>query len=187
MRKFIVNVNGNSYEVEVEEVGAAASAPVAPAAPQVTAAPKAAPAPAALVSGTAVKAPMPGNVLDIKVANGQTVKKCQRLGYMGNSGDSYGGHLHFEVWENGKRINPTNYLNKDLPKPTKINVTYQVYDNKLKKYWGEITNYNNNNSNGYAGCLGNPIGGIRAKVSDGTITIQSHIKGGQFSSISSNV
>ena len=60
MRKFIVNVNGNSYEVEVEEVGAAASAPVAPAAP---------------VSGTAVKAPMPGNVLDIKVANGQTVKK----------------------------------------------------------------------------------------------------------------
>lgn len=75
MRKFIVNVNGNSYEVEVEEVGAAASAPVAPAAPQVTAAPKAAPAPAAPVSGTAVKAPMPGNVLDIKVANGQTVKK----------------------------------------------------------------------------------------------------------------
>ena len=75
MRKFIVNVNGNSYEVEVEEVGAAASAPVAPAAPQVTVAPKAAPAPAAPVSGTAVKAPMPGNVLDIKVANGQTVKK----------------------------------------------------------------------------------------------------------------
>lgn len=116
----------------------------------------------------------------LKVKNGQTVKKGQRLGYMGNSGDSYGGHLHFEVWENGKRINPTDYLNKDLPKPTKINVTYQVYDNKLKKYWGEITNYNNNNSNGYAGCLGNPIGGIRAKVSDGTITIQSHIKGGQW-------
>ena len=76
MRKFIVNVNGNSYEVEVEEVGAAASAPIAPAAPQAAAtAPKAAPAPAAPVNGTAVKAPMPGNVLDIKVANGQTVKK----------------------------------------------------------------------------------------------------------------
>ena len=27
MRKFIVNVNGNSYEVEVEEVGAGVSAP----------------------------------------------------------------------------------------------------------------------------------------------------------------
>ena len=33
MRKFIINVNGNSYEVEVEEVGGAPSAPVsAPAA-----------------------------------------------------------------------------------------------------------------------------------------------------------
>ena len=51
----------------------------------------------------------------LTVKNGQTVKKGQRLGYMGNSGDSYGGHLHFEVWENGIRINPTQYLDKDLP------------------------------------------------------------------------
>lgn len=87
MRKFIVNVNGNSYEVEVEEVGAAyspvvsaapQSAPAAPTpAPTPAAAPAAAPAPApaAAASGTPVKAPMPGNLLDIKVANGQTVKK----------------------------------------------------------------------------------------------------------------
>ena len=79
MRKFIVNVNGNSYEVEVEEVGAAASVPAAAvvAAPQpaAPAAPKAAPAPQAAVSGTPVKAPMPGNVLDIKVTSGQSVKK----------------------------------------------------------------------------------------------------------------
>ena len=76
MRKFIVNVNGNSYEVEVEEVGAAANAPVAApvaAAPAATAAPKATSAPVA--GGTPVKAPMPGNVLDIKVSNGQAVKK----------------------------------------------------------------------------------------------------------------
>ena len=77
MRKFIVNVNGNSYEVEVEEVGGAApSAPVAPAAAPAAdpkaAAPAAAPAPA---GGTPVKAPMPGNVLDIKVSNGQAVKE----------------------------------------------------------------------------------------------------------------
>ena len=74
MRKFIVNVNGNSYEVEVEEVGGAApKASVAPAA-----APKAAPAApkaAAPAGGTPVKAPMPGNVLDIKVSNGQAVKE----------------------------------------------------------------------------------------------------------------
>ena len=76
MRKFIVNVNGNSYEVEVEEVGGVSASAVAPVAAPVVAAPvaapKAAPAPA---GGTPVKAPMPGNVLDIKVSNGQAVKK----------------------------------------------------------------------------------------------------------------
>ena len=79
MRKFNVTVNGTSYEVEVEEVGGVASAPVAapqaaPVAAPAPAAPKA--APAAPAGGTAVKAPMPGNVLDIKVSNGQAVKEC---------------------------------------------------------------------------------------------------------------
>ncbi len=81
MRKFIVNVNGNSYEVEVEEVGAGAStAPVVQAAP-VQAAPTQAPAeapkaaPAVPAGGTKVTAPMPGNVLDIKVSNGQAVNE----------------------------------------------------------------------------------------------------------------
>ena len=76
MRKFIVNVNGNSYEVEVEEVGAVSAPAVAPA--PVAAAPKAAPAAPkaqAPAGGTPVKAPMPGNVLDIKVSNGQAVKE----------------------------------------------------------------------------------------------------------------
>jgi len=88
MRKFIVNVNGTSYEVEVEEVGASSSAPVmaapapvaAPAA--ATPAPAASPAPApaaAPAGGTAVKSPMPGNVVDIKVSNGQSVKKGDLL------------------------------------------------------------------------------------------------------------
>lgn len=78
MRKFMVNVNGNSYEVEVEELGGAAPAmtAAAPAATAAPAAPAAAPKAAAPAgSGTPVKAPMPGNVLDIKVANGQSVKK----------------------------------------------------------------------------------------------------------------
>ena len=86
MRKFNITVNGVSYEVEVEEVGAAASAPVAaaPTAP-VAAAPKAAPAPAAapapkkaaapVAGGTKVNAPMPGTILDVKVAQGAAVKK----------------------------------------------------------------------------------------------------------------
>ena len=93
MRKFIVNVNGNSYEVEVEELGAAPSpvvaAPVAaptpaPATAPVSApaqAPAAAPAPkaAAPAGGTPVNAPMPGTIVDIKVSNGASVKKGDLL------------------------------------------------------------------------------------------------------------
>ena len=81
MRKFNITVNGVAYEVEVEEVAAGeASVPVA-AAPK--AAPKAA-APAAkpaapkaapVANGTKVNAPMPGTILDVKVAQGQAVKK----------------------------------------------------------------------------------------------------------------
>lgn len=114
----------------------------------------------------------------VTVKKGDKVKKGQVIGYMGNTGYSFGAHLHFEVWNGGTRINPKPYINADLP--TKINVTYQTYDNHLKKYWSEIINYNNTNSNGYAGCIGHSVGGIRAKVSKGTITIQSHIKGGKW-------
>ncbi len=71
MRKFMINVNGKSYEVEVEEVGGAVSAPVytAPAAP--AQAPAAAPAPA---RANAIKAPMPGTVVSVKVNVGDMVK-----------------------------------------------------------------------------------------------------------------
>jgi hypothetical protein len=51
------------------------------------------------------------------VKNGQEVKKGTRLGYMSDSGNAYGKHLHFEVWLHGKRVNPTPYLDKDLPTP----------------------------------------------------------------------
>ena len=51
----------------------------------------------------------------VKVSVGQKVSKGQVLGYMGATGTAYGGHLHFEVRnENNIRINPTEYLEKDL-------------------------------------------------------------------------
>lgn len=76
MRKYNVNVNGTAYEVTVEEVkgGAApapAAAPAAPAAPAPAPAPQT-PAPAG--AGEQVSAPMPGTILDVKVAAGQAVK-----------------------------------------------------------------------------------------------------------------
>ena len=46
----------------------------------------------------------------IKVAIGDIVKKGQEIGYMGNTGYSFGAHLHFEVLKNGKTTNPKPYI-----------------------------------------------------------------------------
>ena len=78
MRKFNISVNGKTYEVDVEEVGGAPTAPVtAPAkAAPAPAAPKAAPTPkAAPVAGAKqVKAPMPGTIVSVKVNVGDKVE-----------------------------------------------------------------------------------------------------------------
>lgn len=52
------------------------------------------------------------DTVNVKVGN--RVKKGDILGIMGNTGNSYGAHLHFEVWKDNVRINPYEYLNKDL-------------------------------------------------------------------------
>ena len=91
MRNFVITVNGKSYEVGVEEVGATASAPViapAVAAPQVAPAPvapaaekKATPTPvaAAPANGEKVISPFPGLIKNLLVAEGATVKKDQPI------------------------------------------------------------------------------------------------------------
>lgn len=77
MKNYRITVNGNVYDVAVEEIGAGASAPVKPASP--VAAPKAAPAAAPKASGNAgavkVNAPMPGKILSVKTSVGASVKK----------------------------------------------------------------------------------------------------------------
>lgn len=51
----------------------------------------------------------------LNVKMGQNVKKGDILGYMSDSGNAYGGHLHFEVIHNGERIAPDDLLNANLP------------------------------------------------------------------------
>ena len=98
MKKYIVKVNGNEYEVEVDEIegGAAplkadrakaesaprASAPAAPVAPAAAApapvqeAQPAKSAPSPSVKGSkSVNAPMPGTILKVAVQAGDVVKK----------------------------------------------------------------------------------------------------------------
>ena len=73
MKKYRVTVNGTVYEIELEELIGTAPAPAvaAPAAP--------APAAAAPEGGEQVTAPMPGTILSINVAAGDTVKRGQVL------------------------------------------------------------------------------------------------------------
>ena len=78
MKNYTITVNGNVYEVTVEEgiSGGAASAPraAAPAPKAAPAAPKAA-APAGAQGSVAVTAPMPGKILGIKAEPGKAVAK----------------------------------------------------------------------------------------------------------------
>ena len=46
----------------------------------------------------------------IRVKKGQRVSRGDRIGDMGNSGNSTGTHLHYEVREGGKAVNPMRYI-----------------------------------------------------------------------------
>ena len=81
MKKYNITVNGNSYEVEVDEIGgtpsviqavAAAPAP-APASEAAPAKKQAAPAAAPSADALQITSPMPGTILDVKVTAGQEV------------------------------------------------------------------------------------------------------------------
>lgn len=80
MRKFRITVNGNAYEVDVEELGAgAAPAPVAPLASAPVASAPVQSAPAAAPSGSVgavmLEAPMQGKIVAVKVESGQSVQE----------------------------------------------------------------------------------------------------------------
>ena len=88
MKSYTITVNGNVYQVTVEENTGAAPVPQAAAAAPTAPAPVPAPVPAAPVpsaaapaaaGGTPVEAPMMGKILDIKVSVGQAVKRGDSL------------------------------------------------------------------------------------------------------------
>jgi glutaconyl-CoA/methylmalonyl-CoA decarboxylase subunit gamma len=87
MRKFIISVNGQQFDVEVEEVknGSRPRPAVSQAGTSVSETAKksvtSGPSPAAATNGSSVKvnAPMPGNILKINVNKGDAIKHGQSL------------------------------------------------------------------------------------------------------------
>ncbi|MFV0238299.1 MAG: M23 family metallopeptidase [Flavobacteriales bacterium] len=46
----------------------------------------------------------------IIVSSGQKITKGQKIGYVGSTGSSTGPHLHFEIFKNGKRVDPSKFI-----------------------------------------------------------------------------
>ena len=79
MKSYTITVNGNVYDVTIEENvgGATPTAPKAPVKSAPIQAPKAPVAQAGAQGGIKVTAPMPGKILGVKANAGQAVKKGQ--------------------------------------------------------------------------------------------------------------
>ena len=53
-----------------------------------------------------------GHHKDLKVKSGDIVRKGEVIGLMGSSGRSTGPHVHFEVFKNGRVVDPSSYIHR---------------------------------------------------------------------------
>ncbi len=65
-----------------------------------------------------------GHMVRVKARPGQTVKRGEVIGWVGNTGKSTGAHCHYEVHKNGKPVDPIYFFYNDL--------TPEQYDRLLK-------------------------------------------------------
>lgn len=126
------------------------------------------------------------HLASVKVKKGDKVKKGTVLGYMGNTGRSFGAHVHFEVFNGSTKIDPTPYINSDLPavEPVPVpnkddqHVYYRAY---AGKWYAEIEDYNNTNTIGYAGVQAKYMTALAAKSTVGKLKYRVHIIDGKKS------
>ena len=111
---------------------------------------------------------------DVYVKVGQKVNKGDTIGYMGNTGNSYGAHTHFEVRNTAdKTIEPTKYLTSDLPlsKPSSNSSTAATVS---YKYTGYLDTVDDLHIAGwcYNGVNDNPVM-VTAKIYNGSNLVKS--------------
>ena len=115
----------------------------------------------------------------VAVKLGDTVKQGQVIGTMGDTGNSYGAHLHFEVRKDNLHRDPVPYLDADLPLvglPPLPTVTYKAY---CGGWLPPVTGFNEISTSGYAGIRGKPMTALTAKPTAGSLTYRVHLtKGG---------
>lgn len=95
-------------------------------------------------------------------------------------GEPYGWDTFIEKVKSflGANSSSSNDTKPTQPVEEKISVKYQVYTNK--KWLSFVTDYNETNSNGYAGITNKPFSGLRIGLTKGHIKYRVHTKDGKW-------
>jgi hypothetical protein len=70
-----------------------------------------------------------------KVKKGDEVKRGHLIGTVGNTGDSKGPHLHYEVLVNDRYVNPINYFYLDMSPDEYVRMVEQSQKNDILEPW----------------------------------------------------
>ncbi|MBR5849543.1 MAG: M23 family metallopeptidase [Alistipes sp.] len=71
---------------------------------------------------------------DVEVSRGDTVRRGQRIGTVGNTGRSTSSHLHYEVIYKGRPVNPVNYFNRNLSEEEFERLMEQMRETKFEAF-----------------------------------------------------
>jgi murein DD-endopeptidase MepM/ murein hydrolase activator NlpD len=71
----------------------------------------------------------------ISVVAGSEVKRGQVIGAVGNTGDSTGPHLHYEVHKNEQHVNPIDYFHNELSPEEYVRLSEQSQKNDIFEKW----------------------------------------------------